>query len=1160
MWYRLRTVLFIFLCLFASASFSQTKWPNTFLWRITGNGLTKPSYLYGTIHLQDKRLFQFSDSLYHFLETAEGFALEVDFNEFLDSVFARAIHDTEEELLENQRVEIDKRKLDKSADSILKKLGIKGDNITKKDLKKIRDYRMNKLVHQGEMQTIVDGYLYGLALRQGKWIGGIEDVNDQLDLKDELGANLTPDEVFLPEYKLRSSINEMIRVYINHDLQKLADYVDSEYDIKFKDELLIHRNVKMARRMDSLSALRTMFFAVGVAHLPGDSGVISLLRRRGFTVEPVFSPQSITPEAYASKLNTIPWQTVDGDGLYSIQMPGVPSEYNMFGEAMKMKVFFDLPTMTFYMTGHTIGGASSLENSDQMFTSMADRMGGAQNKVKPREVSFGGINGKEASFDVPAGTYRVALLQKNSTLYLLMAGSSKKANVSAPEVNKFFTSFLPKDVAVDEKRWTAFSMPGKGWKVLLPGNPKPNKQIDRTEGASWSFSTYDLIDNQKGFYYLLQARDIKPGYFIQGDSMYFEVYKEDISESFDRILSEKQFSFKGWPAHKMEVLLKNNLKYFVQNIIRGNRVYLLVAGGDKASDFSEVEQVLNSIELEEYPSAEWKRYESKGFNTIAPAPITKVVKDSTEENENEYNSEHFVSYDSLRAEPFDIFKSNFSPHYWIESDSLFFESQLNSSKTYEDSVLQKQIVYNGKLKGLELVIQKPGSSLLKKTRMFVNGDTLYQLLTFLPPRDLEQENLKKFFTGFKVLNEIEPSIYTRKPKQLLNALLSKDTVEFSKALNVLEQVSFTKEDLPLLHGALLQTYIKRENDYRSVNDRIVSLLEDLADESTIQFVADNYKKLDKEKEELKYDLLEVLANKRTKESYALLKSLLMNSLPSRGSSDNLSYALNDSLALTASLYPDILSLSSDSTFAELLVSRTGELLDTNMVSMKDIVPYEQNFLFHSGKILEVLKEDEENWWSYSGWVPFIGRFNDKESNELLTQFSQLKEHAVKYDALLELIKNNQPVSTADIEVIAGDKNYRTQFYNELKKINKLKLFPAKYATQLKIAEGEIYALGNDDDYEPSSVIFIGDKVVDFMGKKQKFYLFKVSYSGDDETTSYLGITGPYLITGKEIITESDAAGLNWDEEFSKPKIEQQFKKYIADTEDYLKKRQSPSNN
>ena len=33
------------------------------LWRIDGPGMTSPSYLFGTMHLTDKRVFEFSDSV-----------------------------------------------------------------------------------------------------------------------------------------------------------------------------------------------------------------------------------------------------------------------------------------------------------------------------------------------------------------------------------------------------------------------------------------------------------------------------------------------------------------------------------------------------------------------------------------------------------------------------------------------------------------------------------------------------------------------------------------------------------------------------------------------------------------------------------------------------------------------------------------------------------------------------------------------------------------------------------------------------------------------------------------------------------------------------------------------------------------------------------------
>ena len=80
----MRTILFY--CIFCMLGMSAVKnlaaqktlYPNSLLWRISGKGLTRPSYLYGTMHLQDRRLFQFSDSLYYFLEHTDGYAMEID--------------------------------------------------------------------------------------------------------------------------------------------------------------------------------------------------------------------------------------------------------------------------------------------------------------------------------------------------------------------------------------------------------------------------------------------------------------------------------------------------------------------------------------------------------------------------------------------------------------------------------------------------------------------------------------------------------------------------------------------------------------------------------------------------------------------------------------------------------------------------------------------------------------------------------------------------------------------------------------------------------------------------------------------------------------------------------------------------------------------------
>ena len=145
------------------------------------------------------------------------------------------------------------------------------------------------------------------------------------------------------------------------------------------------------------------------------------------------------------------------------------------------------------------------------------------------------------------------------------------------------------------------------------------------------------------------------------------------------------------------------------------------------------------------------------------------------------------------------------------------------------------------------------------------------------------------------------------------------------------------------------------------------------------------------------------------------------------------------------------------------------------------------------------------------------------------------------------------VNATHIEKIAEDKNYRKDLYDELKRMNKLKLYPPKFATQQKIAESEIYLLASDEEM-PSSITFVGERTTNFMGTKQKFYLFKVSFEGDEYSTSYLGITGPYPLVSKEILASSTSAGVYWEEEYDKKKVDVFFKKYLFEVEKDLKER------
>ncbi|MBK8427973.1 MAG: TraB/GumN family protein [Lewinellaceae bacterium] len=521
--FRSSSLLLFFVFLFVSASAQKNNWPNTLLWKISGNGLTKPSYLFGTMHLQDKRIFNLGDSFYHHFERAEGFAIEVDFREYMDSLLTKGFQMAEDKNLRDEEeysetvvdcTSVIQKPPPPSADmpAVKSDADKKMSRNLRKEFRKMRNEQIKSLLLHGRMPTILDAYLYGMAMKQGKWLGAVEELNDQLSIRDELGKDIDEtEEMKQPERILLTSLGNMIKVYLAQDLNQIEEIALNQQSAKTKTIVFNNRNLKMARSMDSLSHLRSMFYAVGAAHLPGDSGVILLLRQKGYTLTPVISTSTMAAEKYAAGLPSLAWYEVgQTDGLYKVDMPGIPSEYNLYGELVKMKVYVDVTTMNFFMAGHTIAqfGDDELESA---FKNMGKSMGGKIINIK--KFSRDEAKGVEGMVNNGSTSFRLQMLKKGNSAFFLMVGSSGSYKISNADADKFFYSFKAGETARSStpSGWKEFSLPDKGVTVKMPAVPKRNKSFERqAEGSGWNFQVYDCTDPAAGLYYLFQVRDVRP--------------------------------------------------------------------------------------------------------------------------------------------------------------------------------------------------------------------------------------------------------------------------------------------------------------------------------------------------------------------------------------------------------------------------------------------------------------------------------------------------------------------------------------------------------------------------------------------------------------------------------------------------------------------------
>jgi uncharacterized protein YbaP (TraB family) len=95
-----------------------------------------------------------------------------------------------------------------------------------------------------------------------------------------------------------SEFKKMTDLYVQQDLQGLYNYIvqsmleSEETPEKSKEmtaKMLVNRNKNWIPKLENWMKKKSLFIAVGAGHLAGDEGVINLLKRQGYTVEPVFN-------------------------------------------------------------------------------------------------------------------------------------------------------------------------------------------------------------------------------------------------------------------------------------------------------------------------------------------------------------------------------------------------------------------------------------------------------------------------------------------------------------------------------------------------------------------------------------------------------------------------------------------------------------------------------------------------------------------------------------------------------------------------------------------------------------------------------------------------------------------------------------------------------
>lgn len=270
------------------------------LWKVSGNGLDRPSYVFGTHHLAPLSIKDSIASLQQVIDRTEQVygeiimgdsispeavmvmqrAMTLPADTTLKSLYTQAEYDTLAAVVKNY-MGVDLAMLDK----------VKPAAITAQ-LSVVLAMRSLKGFNPQEQ---LDTWFQAQARRAGKKVGSLETIDMQADLLYQSQSLARQASLlYCAATHIGQGIDQAVRMnraYMAQDLDGLLAVMEEQADDVCDktpeeiDALVYHRNENWSRQLPEIMKQSPTLFVVGAGHLPGTRGLLKLLQQQGYTVE-----------------------------------------------------------------------------------------------------------------------------------------------------------------------------------------------------------------------------------------------------------------------------------------------------------------------------------------------------------------------------------------------------------------------------------------------------------------------------------------------------------------------------------------------------------------------------------------------------------------------------------------------------------------------------------------------------------------------------------------------------------------------------------------------------------------------------------------------------------------------------------------------------------
>lgn len=1092
----------------------DTKYPSL-LWEISGNGLEENSYLYGTMHVSEKVAYHLSDSFFENVIQADAIALETNPELWLDEI--QQLPD----FYNSYSYYYDNSFYKSFAFAPLTKDDLVEMFFLSENLINGILYRKSDFNYNYEESTYLDMFLYQVGRRTGKDVISLENYRESNDLalQAEMNNADSKPNSWVQEQLQNASYDELLSDAYR---EKNLDFIDSLNvglnSEKYMDLMITERNRNMVDRLiPILNDGKTVFSGVGAAHLPGDHGMIEMLREEGYNVEPILGEytekgknkkKELDQQYVSNKLKLA--TTTDND--FSILSPNKVHDFSLYG--FGIFVGLDLPNSSYLSVTKAPRRDYLRKDKYRLTTETLDSLYFENipgDILEKKSVTIDGYDGWDIKSETKSG-HRQRYLQLLTPLELITVVYNGNDKFIEDYEDEIINSIKTKEIKNEWERVEPFQ---KGFSVKLPDNNIIYNNSTFT--AKSSNPIIEGFDDENDSYYFIQQRTL-------GDVAYLEETKFELERIAYVFLDQLEVDTLNSHFNKKKNIefytsgeLGNNQNIHLKTFHKGPYYYLMGSTGNE----SQTQEFFDSFQHQEFNYFNEKvNYidSTMHFSVRTNIDVTQYDYRGNENNKNVFESIIKTrTFSSEAKQKIDVEYYQFHKYKSYDNiDSLWMLLQ----DDYNYKSFAKQATKSSTDDGwnvLDLELTDTLNEQRIKTRYLQKGARLYTIQT-LVESDFESDGfINDFFESFTPKDTvIGQSIFEDKSHLFFKDIHHEADSIRNSAWKSISHIEFKPNDLGTLQTLL--TDYEYEDERKEFETDIYSAIGGIDSSIVNPFIQDQYKKLRGESD-IQVQILKSIANSEDQDKYESILNLMEYDLPLPASTWQLSSLFDsfyDDIENSKELLPVLFQFYSVEEYKGHLARFSQHVLDSTTIKKKYKKQIEKSLITNAKLELKRIKsrlnsidnlDKELADYQLSDLKTYVGlmyHFKDQKDVQLfLEDVKSVEDSRIQLMPIENEIKQGIQPSQADINSMLEKKDDLFHYYYTIyqsESTSLLKQFPEE-----SIALSLLKKDSNFDE-EKDSIEFIKVEQVSTMRYENqedyKVFFIKTKYDSEWESPTW----------------------------------------------------------